>query len=134
MVRPLIVVRAFSHPHEAQLACSALRASGIEATIVDANIVAANWLYSNALGGVKVLVSPEVADAAHQILDSTAVVEPLYRPDPNDATTIVCPRCGGDDVTPVTRGKRLAALSWLLVSFPVFPVRHRMRCQNCGAV
>jgi hypothetical protein len=73
MVRPLIVVRAFSHPHEAQLACSALRASGIEATIVDANIVAANWLYSNAVGGVKVLVSPEDADAAQQILDSTAV-------------------------------------------------------------
>jgi hypothetical protein len=134
MVRPLIVVRAFSHPHEAQLACSALQASGIEAIIADAHIVTANWLLSNAVGGVKVLVPAEDADAAREILDSTAVVQASDRPETNDATAIVCPRCGSGDVAPVTRGKRLAVLSWLIVSFPLFPVRHRMRCQNCGAV
>ena len=130
----LIVVRAFSHPHEAQLACSALRASGIDAIIADAHIVAANWLYSNLVGGVKVLVPPEDADAAREILDSTAVVQTADRPEGDDETTVVCPRCGSHDVTSVTRGKRLAVLSWLLVNFPLFPVKHQMRCRSCGHV
>ena len=45
----LVVVRAFSHPHEAQLACSALQAAGIDATVADAHTVAANGLYSKAV-------------------------------------------------------------------------------------
>jgi hypothetical protein len=68
-----------------------------------------------------VLVPAEDADAAREILDSTAVVQASDRPETNDATAIVCPRCGSDDVAPVTRGKRLAVLSWLIVSFPLFP-------------
>ena len=128
----LIVVRVFSHPHEAQLACSALRASGIEAIIADAHIVSANWLYSNLVGGVKILVPSDEAHAAREILDSAAVVQTADQPEVDDAERNVCPRCGGQDVAPVTRGNRLAVLSWLVVNVPVFPVRHQMRCKNCG--
>lgn len=71
----VVVVRAFSAPHEAHLACSALRAAGIDATVADANIVAVNWLYSNAVGGVKVLVREEDLAAAREILDTRAAVD-----------------------------------------------------------
>jgi hypothetical protein len=128
----LIVVRAFSHPHEAQLACSALRASGIEAIIADAHIVTANWLYSNLVGGVKVLVPSDDADAAREILDSTAVVQTTDQPEADDEASLVCPRCGGHEIAPMTRGKRLAVLSMLLVNFPLFPVKHQMQCKTCG--
>jgi hypothetical protein len=130
----LIVVRAFSHAHEAQLACSALQAAGIDATLADAHIVTANWLYSNLVGGVKVLVPPEDADAAREILNSPAVVQAADLPELGDSTPIACPRCGGFDVTPVSRGKRLTMLSWLVLGLPWFPVRHQMRCKSCGHV
>ena len=129
-----IVVRAFSHVHEAQLACSALRASGIEVIVADAHIVTANWLYSNLVGGVKVLVPADDADAAREILDSTAVVHTIDQPELDDAASIVCPRCGSHAIVPVTRGKRLAVLSWLLVDLPLFPVKRRMQCKDCGYV
>jgi hypothetical protein len=72
----LVVLRAFSHPHEAHLACSALEAAGIHARLADDHIVAANWLYSNAVGGVKVLVRVEDAPAAQAVLDIAAEIDP----------------------------------------------------------
>ena len=130
----LIIVRTYSHAHEAYLACSALLASGINAMVVDAHTVTANWLYSNLVGGVKVLVPPEDAAAAQEILDSTAVVETNDQPDFDEKTRRTCPRCGSHNVLPVTHGKRLAALSWLLTDVPLFPVTHQMQCQSCKHV
>jgi hypothetical protein len=38
-IQGFVVVRTFSQPHEAHLACTALRAAGIEAIVTDTNIV-----------------------------------------------------------------------------------------------
>jgi hypothetical protein len=108
----LIVVRSFSQPHEAHLACSALRAAGLYARVADANVGAANWLYSNAVGGVKVLVGAEDADTASEVLDRSAAVQgDPYEGSDNDMSAIACPRCGSTDVGRVQRGRRLAALT-----------------------
>jgi hypothetical protein len=137
-VPELVVVRAFSHPHEAYLACSALQAAGLDATIADANIVAADWLVSNAVGGVKVLVRAEDVITAREILDVPAAVEKdsqkesLLVGDPHSGTN--CPRCGSDNVVHVARGKRIAVLSWLIAGVPLFPVWRKRRCQRCGFV
>jgi hypothetical protein len=69
-----IVVRSFSQPYEAHLACSALEAAGIQARIADEHIVAADWLYSNAVGGVKVLVRSSDVEAARAVLETPASV------------------------------------------------------------
>jgi hypothetical protein len=134
----LFVVRAFSHPHEAHLACSALRAGGLAATIADENIVAADWLYSNAVGGVKVLVRPKDAAAAREILDCAAVLEQSDgRPastDGNEGHEPGCPRCGSHNAITVARGIQMAVFSWLLMGVPLFPVWRQMRCQSCGFV
>jgi len=128
----LIVVRSFSQPHEAHLACSALRAAGLEATVADANIVAADWLYSNAVGGVKVLVRAEDASVAREVLDTPAAVAEGEEPEPVNAAEAACPRCGGQGVVRIAHGRRIAVLSWLLTSVPLFPVWQKRRCQTCG--
>jgi hypothetical protein len=134
----LVVVRAFSQVVEAQLAISALQAAGLDARLEDENIVAANWMYSNAVGGVKVLVPHGELSAARAILDLPAVVQ--ERPDPSPPGTAessdagACPRCGSRSVVPVPSGRRAAALTWLVVGIPLMPVRRRMRCNACGQV
>lgn len=132
----LVVVRTFSQPHEAHLACSALHAAGIQATLADDHIVAANWLYSNAVGGVKVLVPVEDVAAAQAVLAIPAEVDAGAAAAGSGTAPVAkvatCPRCGSHNVKTVTPGRRLLFLSWLLVGIPVLPVLRRIKCGDCG--
>ena len=47
-----------------------LEGSGITSYVRDENMVAVDWLYSNALGGVKLDVADEDYERARQILES----------------------------------------------------------------
>ena len=87
---------------EAQAACSALRAAGIEARLADENLIAVDWLYSQAVGSIKVLVPEEDLEQARGILWSAAAEPPLS--DPESAKTAekaaappphseTCPEC-----------------------------------------
>jgi hypothetical protein len=67
----LVVVGAFTSVHEAHLARSVLESAGIEASIADEHLVSMYWLYSNAIGGVKVLVAEAQADEAREVLASS---------------------------------------------------------------
>jgi len=66
----MVVVSAFTSVHEAHLARSVLQAAGIEATVADEHLVSMYWLYSNAIGGVKVLVPEAQAQDAREVLAS----------------------------------------------------------------
>lgn len=68
----LVVVRSFTHVHEAHLAKSVLEASGIQAFIGNEHLVSMAWTYSNAIGGVTVAVPEDRAAEADQILRSSA--------------------------------------------------------------
>ena len=129
-----VVVRTYSFPGEAHVACSALAAAGIDAEVIDRHVIALDWLYSNALGGVKVLVRAADAAEARDVLELTAV--PLEDPPHEQPAGIPeadrCPRCGSGDLAPATTGRRLAALSWLVTNVPLFPMRRRARCGQCG--
>jgi hypothetical protein len=64
-----VVIRAFTSPIEAHLACSALKGAGIDARLSDIHLVEAQWMYSNAIGGVKVWVPAADEEAARELLD-----------------------------------------------------------------
>jgi hypothetical protein len=74
----MVVVSAFTSVHEAHLAQSVLQAAGIEATVADEHLVSMYWLYSNAIGGVKVLVPEAQAQDARDVLASC--IDPLEAP------------------------------------------------------
>lgn len=82
------IVAAYSKPEEAYLAKSRLEASGIHASVRDDLTVSANWLYSDAIGGVKVEVEDEDFDRAREVLKLPKV----------DAGLLRCPHCGSDEV------------------------------------
>jgi hypothetical protein len=126
-----VIIRSFSHPHEAHLALSALEGAGIEARLADEHIIAADWLYSNAVGGAKVLVRLGDADAARAILETPATVFGDHG-DLSDTDGDACRRCGGRRLVPESPGRRGAFLTWLLAGIPLVPVGHRRRCADCG--
>jgi len=51
---------------------TALDAGGIEVALFDDEIVALDWMYSNVVGGIKVVIREEDYDAAADILDFPA--------------------------------------------------------------
>lgn len=61
-------IASYSKPEEAYLAASYLEGNGIEAHVRDDNIITANWLFSNAVGGVKLEVADEDAAKALELL------------------------------------------------------------------
>lgn len=131
---PAVIVSTFSQPQEAHVARSALTAAGIESWLSDEHIVSANWMYSNAVGGVKLLVRAEEAETAREVLGTTASSQPAADETHlgHDQEAIVCPRCGSHDVARRWLGRRLSFLSWLLAGFPVIPALRRTPCHRCG--
>ena len=128
MSKPVIAAR-FSFPHEAQIARASLEAAGIPAVVADEHTINMQWLYSDALGGVKVLVPKEFEEAAKQILASDfslAVEEAVGSPD------LACSKCGSTNLEPFTKGKRSAFVVFLLLGFPLFFYKHGYKCIQCG--
>jgi hypothetical protein len=125
---PMTVI-SFSHPWEAHLAKSRLESEGITVSLADEHTVGMNWLYSNAVGGVKVQVAAEDFTRAQQILQSE--VDQDLQEGSTDPT-IACPACDSSPVDYVQTGKRLTYLSWLLLGFPILFLRTKLRCRQCG--
>ena len=129
MAKP-IVVASFSFPHEAQIARASLESAGIPAVVADEHTINMQWLYSNALGGVKVLVPPEQAEEARSLLGSdfsSAVNEAC------DSIEPFCHECGSSNIGPYTKGKKSAFVIFLLAGFPLFFYKHGLKCEVCGA-
>jgi hypothetical protein len=121
----MITVETFSKPEEANLLRCRLEAAGIPAFVRDELTVQMYWLYSNALGGVRVEVPDKYAESAREILSLPPVDEP-------DAPPAVCPRCGSEQVIRREWPKRIAYLSLLLAFFPLLFTRNHSKCKRCN--
>lgn len=102
----MIVVARFSFPHEAHIARASLDSVGIESHIADEHTVNTQWLYSNAMGGVRLMVAESDAEDAKQILSSD-FSESLESELAVDEGKDVCPNCGSKELFAFTKGKRL---------------------------
>ena len=52
----LIEIASFSHPYEAHIAKASLETADIPVFITDEHTINMQWLYSDALGGIRLLV------------------------------------------------------------------------------
>jgi hypothetical protein len=75
-LRQMVTIRSFSDVMQAWLARSSLESAGIECCLVDDNMVRLDWGISILLGGVKLQVKPEDAEAALGMLDQPVPEEP----------------------------------------------------------
>ncbi|HHX8314927.1 TPA: DUF2007 domain-containing protein [Vibrio diabolicus] len=127
----MIVVARFSFPHEAHIARASLDSIGIESYIADEHTVNTQWLYSNAMGGVRLIVAKSDAEDAKQILSSD-FSESLENELAVDEGKDVCPNCGSKELYTFTKGKRPAFLVFILLGFPLFFYKHGYKCKQCG--
>jgi hypothetical protein len=124
----LQVVESYVFPHEAYLACTALESAGIQAVIADEHIVAMDWFLATAVGGIKIRVRTRDLAAAREFLAAVTEASRARRASEREP----CPHCGSSNIDRVTTGGGLAFLSWLLVGAPLFPLRRRLHCHDCG--
>jgi ribosomal protein S27E len=83
---------------EALLAKGSLESAGIQAYLVDDNMVRMNWFISNILGGIKLKVRAEDAEAASKILNQS-IPEMLDLEGLGNFEQPKCPQCQSLDVT-----------------------------------
>ncbi|SRR5260221_1500141 len=70
-----VVLRRYRDMPEAFVAKSILDAGGIESFLQDANVVRMDWLWSNAMGGIKLIVREKDAEDAQRILSQGSASE-----------------------------------------------------------
>lgn len=124
----MITIATFSKPEEAHLFRTRLEAVGIPAFVQDEHFVQMDWLYSNAIGGVRVQIADDDLDSAKEFL---AADSPQSCPEADD---VVCPACGSHETAPDELPRRLAFLSLLVIHFPLLFSRRRWRCSSCRHV
>ncbi len=108
----LVTVARFSHVAEAHVVKARLQALGMPAFVADEGIVTMNWLWSNAVGGVRVQVRRADAARAEQILAQRPYEPSLKRDNPR------CPRCGSFDARFQRLSLRRAFVVMFLLSIP----------------
>ena len=121
----MLTVATFSKPEEAHMLRLRLEAGGVPAYIQDENMVQTDWLYSNAIGGVRVQIDEDDEDRAKEILqDSGIEAKPVGMP--------VCPKCSSTNTAPDELPRRLSFLLLMLAGIPFLFSKTRWRCTHCN--
>ena len=120
----MITVATFSKPEEAHMLRLRLEAGGVPAYIQDENMVQTDWLYSNAIGGVRVQIDEKDVERAKEILQDPGIeAEPMGMP--------ACPKCSSTNTSPDELPRRLSFLSLMLAGIPFLFSKTRWRCSRC---
>ena len=119
-------VATFREAYQAYLAKGKLEAEGIFTIILDEYLIGINWMYSQAIGGVKLQVPEADFERAREILKEgySQEIDAI-----NDRD--VCPACGSPSIS-----IRPYSCWWLIPSilflFPIFFRRKKWKCVDCG--
>ncbi len=126
----LVTIAAFSHPTEAYVLKSRLEAEGIWSFVADEYTVTMYWLYSNAVGGVKLQVKGPDVERAREVLglEQTGPEDELVAEDEEPR----CPNCDSPNVHYERYAKRGLFASWLILSFPIPFLKRTWKCKDCG--
>jgi len=129
----LVTLRSYRDPIDAELARSQLESAGIPALILDQHLVSIQWLYSNAIGGVKLEVDESDFDAALELLQEEHSADLAEIPESQSppADGDLCPVCNSSMVR-ASRVHRTAAALSLATSLPLIAWRRRWVCTSCN--
>ncbi|MCF6285206.1 MAG: DUF2007 domain-containing protein [Candidatus Hydrogenedentes bacterium] len=124
-----VVVGTFPEAMAAHLVRMQLDAEGIDSYLADENIVSIYPLYFSAIGGIKLMVREEDAQAAFRIIEGVES-EAFTRYKSKQA---VCPVCGSEHVgeKPLAYLRTLVLTILTIGLFLPFFYRSR-KCEDCG--
>jgi hypothetical protein len=126
----LVVLRRYRDLHEAIMAKGTLDSAGIPSFMADENTVRMDWMWSNAIGGIRLFVREEDASDAADLL-AQPIPERLDVPDIGECEQPKCPQCGSLDVSFAEVDKRISYPS-LFIGIPLPLHRRGWHCQTCG--
>jgi len=126
----------------ARLAQAMLEGEGIPSTIPDEHLAGLDWRMSGALGGVRLQVSDEHAEAAAALLEQGTMVDSaeldrLAVGNDQVPDTEICPSCGSSSIGPARPRRRAKALTMLFFPFLLLAPflaasRRKQICSACG--
>jgi len=129
----LVTIATFSFPTEAYIPKTKLESEGIWSFVADGDTVAANWLYSNAIGKVKLQVKSNDVERALEILNQE--VEPIEW-DEEEFGEVgedeKCPQCDSWNIHYKRYATRWIFLSWLILQIPLPFLKRKWECYECG--
>lgn len=115
----MITIANFQTIDEAQLARMKLEGSGIEVFIPDETTANMNWLYSNAIGGIRLQVQETDLEIAKEVLD-------LH---PAENGMIKCPNCDSQNIT--YRKLSLFSAITVMIGFILPSSEITIDCSDC---
>jgi len=125
-----VMLRRYRDLPEASVAQSILDSAGVESFLADDNLVRMDWFYSNLVGGIKIFVREEDAEAATKLLDQ-GVPEKFELENQSEYEQPRCPNCRSFDVSLDGLDKR-ASYAAMFVSLPISITRKGWNCHSCG--
>jgi hypothetical protein len=126
-----VILRKYRDLPEASIAKSVLESAGIECFLADDNMVRLDWFYSNLVGGIKLFVREEDAEAATKLLDEST-------PEKFDVEGVGeydqphCPRCGSMDISFDGLNKPLTFGAMWITGRPIPVTTTGWKCHACG--
>ncbi|NOZ47010.1 MAG: DUF2007 domain-containing protein [Chlorobi bacterium] len=131
-----ITIITFILPHEAQIAKGRLESEGINTIIQNELTTQVNNFYSNAIGGVKLLINENDKEKAEQILiDGGFIIKSGHRKieKVNEKFLEIdkCPYCGSKNYSKKKTPGLLLIISLLLFWIPIPIFRKSYYCFNC---
>ena len=125
-----VTLRQFRDLPEALLAKGSLESAGIPAYLVDDNMIRMDWFYSNLLGGIKLKVRAEDAEASGEILNQP-IPETLDVEGVGTFEQPKCPRCQSLEVSWNELNEKFSYTA-AFIGFPIPVHRKGWICHSCG--
>jgi hypothetical protein len=143
---PFVTLASYSYPQLAYLWRAKLQSECINCYIADDYIVTANWLYSNAVGGVKLRVRELDLEDALAVLNEVVQTDTETVPDTIGFDDEKCPRCNSENIRQaiydirflnvpwvlLQLGQILFCLTWIFIFIPLPFIYKKWQCRNCG--
>ena len=125
-----VVLRHYRDMPEAFVDKSILDSAGIRCYLQDSNVVRMDWLWSNAMGGIKLIVGALDREDAEKLL-SEKTAEKFSVEGVGEYEQERCPHCGSLDVSCDELKKRIAGTG-LLLGVPIAMTQRGWNCHACG--
>jgi hypothetical protein len=126
----LVTLRQFRDLPEALLAKGALESAGIQCYLADDVMIRMDWLWSNALGGIKLCVKTDDVEASARLLDQ-GIPEGFEVTGAGEYEQPRCPNCQSLDISFEDLNKPVA-YTGILFGLPLRLSRRRWKRHSCG--